>query len=158
MVDSRNLAAQHSNGAVAPDGLYDHVATARGSFGPLDRHLYGRDTVMTRRRFLFGYLAATFTLWCVMMVSQFCYEWQNAHQIPDMRLRDVCIEIWSVSSFGVILLQLACIAMMAFPPRLVRHDLTTRIRIAVASFAVIVLLTNPWTVILFVVMRGGTLG
>jgi hypothetical protein len=31
-------------------------------------------------------------------------------------------------------------------------------RVAVALFAVIVLLTNPWTEILFVVMRGGTLG
>jgi hypothetical protein len=113
---------------------------------------------MTRRRFLVGYFAATFTLWCVMVVSQFCFEWQNGPQIPDMRLRDVCIQIWFVSSCGVILLQLACIAMMAFPPGLVRQDLTSRIRIAVASFAVIVLLTNPWTTILFVIMRGGTLG
>ena len=113
---------------------------------------------MTRRRFLFGYLAATITLWCVMVVSESCFEWQNAHQIADMRLRDVCIEIWSVSSFGVILLQLICIALMAFPPRLLRHDLSSRNRIVIVLFAVIVLLTNPWTAILFIVMRGGTLG
>lgn len=93
-----------------------------------------------------------------MMVTQFCFEWQNTHQIPNMGLRDVCISIWSVSSWGVIVLQLACIAMMAFPPRFIRDDLTSRIRIAVASFAIIVLLTNPWAAILYVVMRGGTLG
>jgi len=93
-----------------------------------------------------------------MVVTQFCFEWQNTHQIPNMGLRDVCIAIWSVSSVGVVVLQLACIAMMAFPPRFIRDDLTSRMRIAVASFAVIVLLTNPWTAILFVVMRGGTLG
>jgi hypothetical protein len=63
-----------------------------------------------------------------------------------------------VSSVGVIVLQIACIAMMAFPPRLIRDELTLRMRVAVASVAVIVLLTNPWTEILFVVMRGGTLG
>lgn len=113
---------------------------------------------MTRRRFLFGYFAATFTLWCVMVVTQFCFEWQNTHQIPNMRLRDVCVDLWFVGSLGVILLQLACMAVMAFPQRLVRHDLTSRSRIAVASFALIVLLTNPWAAILFVMMRGGTLG
>jgi hypothetical protein len=92
-----------------------------------------------------------------MVVTQFCFEWQNAHQIPDMGLRDGCIAIWFVSSFGVIVLQLACIATMAFPPRFIRDDLTSRIRIAVGVFAVIVLLTNPWTAILFIVMSGGTL-
>ena len=116
------------------------------------------DTAVIRRRFLYGYFAATFTLWSVMVVTQFCFEWQNAHQISNMGLRDVCIAIWFVSSFGVIVLQLACIATMAFPPRFIRDDLTSRIRIAVGSFAVIVLLTNPWTAILFIVMRGGTLG
>src|SRR5262245_18622525 len=142
--------------SAADGGQADHAAAAEAE--ALDGHFYDRDTAMTRRRFLFGYLAGTFTLWCVMVVTQFCFEWQNTHQIPDMRLRDSCIEIWVVSSFGVILLQLASIAMMAFPPRLVRHDLTSRIRIAVASFAVIVLLTNPWAAILFAIMRGGALG
>jgi hypothetical protein len=33
----RRKAAQHSNGADAPDGLCDHGAAARGSFEPLDR-------------------------------------------------------------------------------------------------------------------------
>ena len=92
-----------------------------------------------------------------MVVTQFCFEWQNAHQIPDIGLRDVCIAIWYVSSFGVIVLQLAGIATMAFPPRFIRDDLTSRIRIAVGVFAVIVLLTNPWTVILFILISGGTL-
>ena len=115
------------------------------------------NTAVIRRRFLYGYFAATFTLWSVMVVTQFCFEWQNAHQIPDMGLRDVCIAIWYVSSFGVIVLQLAGIATMAFPPRFIRDDLTSRIRIAVGVFAVIVLLTNPWTVILFILMSGGTL-
>ena len=112
---------------------------------------------MIRRRFFYGYFVATFTLWSVMVVTQFCFEWQNAHQSPDMALRDVCISIWYVSSFGVIVLQLACMATMAFPPRFIREGLTSLIRIAVGVFAVIVLLTNPWTVILFILMSGGTL-
>jgi len=110
------------------------------------------------RRFLYGYLAATVILWSFMVVTQFCFEWQNAHQIPNMGLRDACIPMWFLSSAGVIVLQLACLATLAFPPRFIRDDLTARSRIAVAVFAVIVLLTNPWTTILFVVMRGGTLG
>ena len=130
-------------------------AAQRASF---DRHFHEHDTAVIRRRFLYGYFAATFTLWSVMVVTQFCFEWQNAHQIPNMGLRDVCIAIWSVSSIGVIMLQLACIATMAVPPRFIRDDLGSRIRIAVGLFAVIVLLTNPWTEILFVVTRGGTLG
>ena len=109
------------------------------------------------RRFLYGYFAATFTLWSVMVVTQFCFEWQNAHQLPDMGLRDGCIAMWFVSSFGVIGLQLACIGTMVFPPQIVRDDLTSRIRMAVGVCAVIVLLTNPWTAILFILMSGGTL-
>ena len=77
--------------------------------------------------------------------------------IPNMGRRDVCLAIWTVSSVGVVVLQLGCIAMMAFPLRFLRDDLTSRMRMAVASFAVIVLLTNPWTAILFVVMRGRAL-
>lgn len=110
-----------------------------------------------RKRFLFGYFGATVIVWCVMVITQFCFEWQNSHLTSDMGLRDVCLEIWSVSSVGVILLQFACIALMIFPPRFIQDGLTPRIRMAIASFAVIVLLTNPWTMILFVVMRGGTL-
>jgi hypothetical protein len=117
-----------------------------------------RDAALTPKRFLYGYFAATITVWCVMVVTEFCFEWQNTHQIPDMGLRDVCIAIWSVSSFAVIMLQVACIAVMTFPPRFIQDGLTSRIRIAVDSFAIIVLLTNPWTAILFIVMRGGTLG
>ncbi len=113
---------------------------------------------MTRRRLLFGYLGATFALWCVMMVTQSCLEWQNTHQIPDIERRDLCLEVFRVSSFGLIPLQLACIGMMAFPSRIIGHELTSRLRITVASFAVTVLLTNPWTAILLVVMLGGTLG
>ena len=116
------------------------------------------DIGVMRRRFLYGYFAATFIVWCVMVVTQFCFEWQNTHHTSNMGLRDVCIAIWSVSSFAVIVLQFACIAMLAFPPRFVRDGLTFGIRIAVGSFALIVLLTNPWTAILFVTMRGGTLG
>jgi hypothetical protein len=116
------------------------------------------DTAVARRRFVYGYFATTFAFWCVMVVTQFGFEWQNTHQIPNMWLRDVCIVIWTVSSFGVIALQLACLAMMAFPPVFIRGGLTSGIRITVAFFAVIVLLTNPWAAILFVVLRGGTLG
>jgi hypothetical protein len=93
-----------------------------------------------------------------MFGAQQCWEWQNIHQIPNIGLRDTCLATWSVSSVGVIVLQLACMAMMALPPRLIRDGLTSRMRVAVASFALIVLLTNPWTEILFVIMRGGTLG
>jgi hypothetical protein len=112
---------------------------------------------MTRRRLLYGYFAATLTSWCVMAVSQYCFEWQNAHQLPDPTLRDTCISIWFPSSFGVIVVQLACIAMMVSPPQFIRDGLTSQTRIAVGSFAVIVLLTNPWTMIFYVVMRGGSL-
>jgi hypothetical protein len=111
-----------------------------------------------RKPLLYGYLAATVTAWCVTVIAQSCFEWQNAHQIPNMGLRDACITTWSVSSVGVIVLQLAGLATMAFPPRFIRDGLTSRTRIAVAVFAVIVLVTSPWTAILFVVMRGGTLG
>jgi hypothetical protein len=112
---------------------------------------------MTRRRFLRGYFAATLVLWCVMAVSQYCFEWQNAHHVSDLRLRDTCISIWFPTSFGVIAVQLACIAMMVVPPQVIRDGLTSRIRVAVSSFAVIVLLTNPWTVILYIILSGGTL-
>lgn len=53
--------------------------------------------------------------------------------------------------------QLARIAMMVSPPQFIRDGLTSLMRIAVGSVAVVVLLTNPWTVILYVVMRGGSL-
>jgi hypothetical protein len=92
-----------------------------------------------------------------MAVTQYCFEWQNAHQIPDMSLRDTCISTWFLSSFGVIVLQLACIAMMAFPPQFIRDGLTPHIRFAVGAFALLVLLTNPWVFILYIVMSGGTL-
>jgi hypothetical protein len=92
-----------------------------------------------------------------MMLAQVCFGWQNTHQVPNMRLRDVCIAIWTGSSVGVIVLQLACITMMAFPPPFIRDNFPSRMRIAVASFAVIVLLTHPWTAILVLLMRGGTL-
>lgn len=92
-----------------------------------------------------------------MAVTQHCFEWQNAHQIPDMALRDTCISMWSLSSLGVIVLQLACIAMMAFPPQFIRDGLTPSIRLAVGAFALLVLLTNPWALILYIVMSGGTL-
>jgi hypothetical protein len=115
------------------------------------------DTAVVRRRFGYGYFATTFIVWCVMVVTQFGFEWQNTHQLPNMWLRDVCTEIWFVSSLGIIALQLACLAMMAFPPGFIRGGLTSGIRITVACFAVIVLLTNPWAAILYVVMRGGTL-
>jgi hypothetical protein len=72
-----------------------------------------------------------------MAVTQYCFEWQNAHHIPDMPLRDACISMWFLSSFGVIVLQLVCIV--------------------VGSFALVVLLTNPWVLILYIVMSGGTL-
>lgn len=65
--------------------------------------------------------------------------------------------MWSLSSFGIIVLQLACIAMMAFPPHFIRDGLTAHIRIAVGSFALVVLLTNPWVFIQYIVMSGGTL-
>src|SRR5262245_4642858 len=110
-----------------------------------------------RRRFLYGYFVATLTSWCAMAATQYCFEWQNAHQISDMRLRDGCISIWYLSSFGAIFLQLACIAMMTFPPRFIQENLTTRARIALGSFALVVLLTNPWVFILYIVMSGGTL-
>jgi hypothetical protein len=112
---------------------------------------------MTRRRFLYGYFAATLISWCVMAASQYCFEWQNAHQLSDPKLRDTCISIWLPSSFGVVALQLACIAMMVSPPQFIREGLTSRMRIAVGSFAAVVLLTNPWAMILYVVMRGGSL-
>ncbi len=110
-----------------------------------------------RRRVLYSYFAATVAVWCVMAVTQYCFEWQNAHQIPDMSLRDTCISTWFLSSFGVIVLQLACIAMMAFPPQFIRDGLTPHIRFAVGAFALLVLLTNPWVFILYIVMSGGTL-
>jgi hypothetical protein len=109
------------------------------------------------KRLLLGYSAATFAVWCAMAVSQYCFEWQNAHHVSDLRLRDTCIAIWFPSSFGLIVLQLACIVMMVSPPRFIRDTLTPRTRIAVGSFAAIVLLTNPWAFILFTVMRGGPL-
>lgn len=112
---------------------------------------------MTGRRFLYGYFAATLTSWCVMAVSQYCFEWQNAHQLSDPKLRDTCISIWLPSSFGVVALQLACMAMMVLPPQFIRGDLTLRSRIAVGLFAAGVLVTNPWTVILFTIIRGGPL-
>jgi hypothetical protein len=120
--------------------------------------LHVHNTAVTRRLFFTAYFGATFTVWSVMFATQQCWEWQNIHQIPNMGLRDKCLASWSVSSVGVILLQLACIVMMAFPPRFIRDEVTSRMRVAIASFAVIVLLANPWTEILFVVMRGGTLG
>ena len=92
-----------------------------------------------------------------MAVTQSCFEWQNTHQLPDMRTRDLCLGIWFVSSFAIMVLQLACIALMAYPPRFVQGDLTSSTRVAVGSFAVIVLLTNPWTSIVLTVMLGGTL-
>jgi len=116
------------------------------------------NTAVARRRLAYGYFATTFAVWCVTVVAGSCWEWQNAHQIPNMSRRDVCIEIWSVSAYGVIALQLACLAMMAFPPGFIRDGLTSGIRITVAVFAVIVLLTNPWVEILFIWMLGGTLG
>ncbi len=106
---------------------------------------------------LYSYFAATVAAWCVMTATQHCFEWQNSHHTPDMSLRDTCISMWSLSSFGVIVLQLACIAMMAFPPRLIRDGLTIQIRMAVGCFAFVVLLTNPWVFILYIVMSGGTL-
>jgi hypothetical protein len=110
------------------------------------------------KRFLYGYFAATVTAWCVTVIAESCFEWQNAHQIPSMGLRDACITIWSVSSVGVIVLQLAGLAAMAFPPRTIRDGLTSRARLAVALFAIVLLLTSPWAFILLVVLRGGTLG
>ena len=112
---------------------------------------------MTRGRFLRGYFAATLMLWSIMAATQFCFEWQNAHHVSDLRLRDTCIAIWYPSSFGIIVLQLSCIAMMVWPPAFIRDGLTSRIRIAVGAFAAIVLLANPWTVILYIVLSGGTL-
>jgi hypothetical protein len=47
--------------------------------------------------------------------------------------------------------------MMVSPPQFIREGLTSRMRIAVGSFAAVVLLTNPWAMILYVVMRGGSL-
>ena len=112
---------------------------------------------MATRRFLLGYVGATFALWCVMTISQSCFEWQNTHQIPDIQRRDLCLDAFRVSSCGVILLQLACIGMMAFPSPIIGQELRSGTRVAVASLAVIVLLTNPWTAILLVVMFGGAL-
>jgi len=37
------------------------------------------------------------------------------------------------------------------------HCLTLHIRIAVGLFALAILLTNPWGLILYIVMSGGTL-